>query len=151
MNTALIDGQARKTSNTPITKQDRLTHANQLIKIIGTYGRRFFWNSENKKFARMDLRGGHVYFIDDYTGIAIYTHKTGFSNKWRGFSHGGTLRSLVEDMRDYIANGTQIPRWKIVIQQFGRDNLEDNIWGYPKDDAEAVRREAYALPIISQI
>jgi hypothetical protein len=131
-------------------KSVRVKHVNQLIRIIGSHGRRFFWNEEKQRFARMELIRGRIYFIDDYSGKPIYTHRTGFGNYWRGFSHGGTLRSLVEDMRDYIANGTQIQRCKIVIKQLGRSDLEDNIWGYPKDDAEAVRREAYALPIISQ-
>lgn len=147
------------------TKAARLDHANALIKIIASHGRRFFWHggvnrwnpSTNTstfepadRYARLELRRGRVYFIDDYSEKAIYTHKTTFENKWRGFSHGGTLRALVEDMRDYILHGTPIPRWKIVIQQLGAKGLEGNIWGYDVDGAQAVRDAAYALPIIAQ-
>lgn len=132
-----------------LAKLERLAHANELIRIIGSYGRRFFWNSEHGRFAYFEMRLGRVYLIDDYTGKAIYTHRTGFANRWRGFSHGGTLRSLVEDMRDYIMTGQQIVRGRIVLGQLGRDGLEGNIWGYAADEAAKVRELAYALPIIA--
>ena len=54
-------------------------------------------------------------------------------------------------MRDYISKGTRVPRWKIVIQQLGHNDLEHNIWGYPVEAAQAVRAAAYALPIIEPI
>jgi hypothetical protein len=145
-------------------KQERLEHANALIKIIASHGRRFFWHrgsivwNEGTKaptfvpadrYAQFELRKGRVYFVDEYTGKAIYTHRTVLGNGWRGFSHGGTLRALVEDMRDYILNATPIPRWKIVIQQRSKNDLEDNIWGYDVEAALAVRAAAYALPIIA--
>jgi hypothetical protein len=144
-------------------KAQRLEHANQLIKIIASHGRRFFWhggvnrwNPETKtstwepadRYARLELRRGRVYLIDDYTQKAVYTHPATFGNKWRGFSHGGTLRSLVEDMRDYVMHGTRIPRWRIVIERLGRNGLENNVWGYDIESAKAVRAAAYALPII---
>lgn len=146
-------------------KQDRLGHANALIRIIASHGRRFFWyGGVNRwdqatksstfeaadRMARLELRNGRVYFVDDYTQKAVYTHMTAnFENGWRGFSHGGTLRSLVEDMRDYVMKGTLIPRWKIVIERSGARSLEENIWGYDVAAARAVRDAAYALPIIA--
>lgn len=144
-------------------KQARLEHANQLIRIIASHGRRFFyyggsnvWNPETKtstfvpadRYASLELRNGRVYFIDSYSEKAVYTHPTPFGNDWRGFTNGGTLRSLVEDMRDYVLKGTPIPRWKIVIQQRGHQDLEGNIWGYDVEGARAVRAAAYALPIV---
>lgn len=147
-------------------KEARLAHANELIRIIASHGRRFFFHHGTNRydpktkittfvaanrFAYLELRNGRVYFVDDYTSQAIYTHRAGFGNKWRGFSHGGTLRALVEDMRDYIIHGTPIARWKIVIQRLqakGTDDLEDNVWGYDADAARAVREAAYKLPII---
>lgn len=133
------------------TKQERLQHANALIKIIGTYGRKFFYSKERDAFAAMELRAGRLWWIDEYRGSAVYIRKTGFSSNWRGFSHGGTLRSLVEDMREYITNGTPIPRWKIVIQQRGHDDLTGNIWGYDVASAQAVRDRAYQLPIVTAL
>lgn len=145
-------------------KLERVKHANALIKIIASHGRRFFYYGGSNvfdpvtkittfvpedRFARIELRRGRVFIIDDYTQKSVYTHKTGFGNNWRGFSHGGTLRGLVEDMRDYIIHGTPIPRWKIVIQQRGQAGLEDNIWGYDVESANSVRSAAYALPIVA--
>jgi hypothetical protein len=145
-------------------KQVRLEHANALIKIIASYGRRFFWHGGSSQWdeatknhvfvpadrlARFELTKGRLYFIDDYTEQAILLPRPywGRSN-WRGFSHGGTLRSLVEAMSDYIRLGTPVPRWQIVIQYLGEKGLERNIWGYDAKAAEAVRTEAYALPIV---
>ena len=90
-----------------------------------------------------------MYIIDDYSGKAVFTHNTNFGNEWRGFSHGGTLQGLVENMRDYIVKGTPVPRWKIVIEQLGGKGLEDNIWGYDIEAAKAVRKAAFELPIIA--
>ncbi|WP_198387826.1 hypothetical protein [Burkholderia ubonensis] len=93
----------------------------------------------------IDARG-RVWFVDDYTQKRIYTHDT--RGRWRGFTHGGTLRALVEDMRDYIMNGTPVPRWKIAIRQLG--NPERDVWGYGFEAAEAVRKAAFALPIMAR-
>jgi hypothetical protein len=130
------------------TKQERLENANELIRIIGSHGRRFFYSKERDTFARLELRNGRVWWVDDYRGGEVYTHRTGLHNSWRGFSHGGTLRSLVEDMRDYITSGRKIERWKIVIRQLNSKGLENNIWGYSEEDATTVRERAYTLPII---
>lgn len=102
------------------------------------------------RYAYFEIRNGRVYFIDDYTQKATYLAKTGFRNNWRHFSHGGTLRALVEDMHEYIVNGTPVPRWRIVIQQLGSNGLEGNVWGYDVESARAVRDAAYALPILAQ-
>lgn len=146
-------------------RQERLEHANALIRVIASHGRRFFWyggtnvwNPVTKtssfvpadRYAYFEFRQGRVYFVDDYTCKGTYLAKTGFANSWRGFSHGGTLRALVEDMYQYIVNGTPVPRWKIVIEQLGRKGLEDNIWGYDIEAARAVREAAYALPIVAK-
>lgn len=132
-----------------LAKQERLEHANQLIKIIGSHGRRFFWNEGKQRFASLALMRGRVYYVDDYSGELVYTHHTPFGNDWRGFSHGGTLKALVQDMRDYVMHGTRIPRWRIVIERL-QGGLANNIWGYPLEAALAVRAAAYALPICAE-
>lgn len=142
------------------TKQERLQHANDLIKVIASHGRRFFFHGgvnvydpnmrttvffPASRYARLELRNGRVWFIDDYTEKAIFTHKTGFSSNWRGFSHGGTLRSLVESMREYIVHGAKIPRWRIATEQLYGDG---DIWGYGKVASESVRAASFALAIM---
>lgn len=126
-------------------KEQRAAHANALIDVIARHGRRFFYNQRHQRNARIELRNGRVYFIDDYSGKAIYTHRTTFENRWRGFSHGGTLRSLIEQLRDYIMNGTLLSRWVIAPAYAASDG---DIWGYGPA-AEAVRAEAWALPLFA--
>lgn len=150
--------------NALAAKQVRLEHANALIKIIASHGRRFFWRGGvNKRdaatettvvvpagrLARFEFRNGRLYFVDDYTEKAILLPRPNWGRgNWSGFSHGGTMRSLVEAMSEYIRLGTQVPRWQIVIKQLGANGLEKNVWGYDAKSAEAVRSEAYALPIV---
>lgn len=128
-------------------REQRVEHANELIRLIGSYGRRFFWSAEHQRFAHIELDArGRVWFIDDHTGMRVFTHCA--NGRWKGFTHGGTLRSLVDDMRDYITFCTPVPRWKIAIKQMG-DPTQD-VWGYGLEAAEALRAEAFKLPIIER-
>ncbi|MGL6448913.1 hypothetical protein ACSZNO_21555 [Aeromonas veronii] len=124
-------------------RRERLEHANALIKLIASRGRRFFYNKGADRTAEMwiDLNG-RIWFMDDYTGQPIYTLYRG---RWRGFSHGGTLRDLVIRLHDYIAHGHLLPP-EIICPTY--NNPEDgNIWGYPKEEAELLRQECEGLPL----
>lgn len=128
------------------TKQDRLNHANQLVQVIAKHGRRFFYSAEKNRTAEFKLdERGRVWFVDDYTGKTIFTHQCGLHSRWRGFTHGGTLRALVEAIRDYIMHGE-----KLSIGWLGpeRSFTNGNIWGYEPDQMAACRAEALMLPII---
>jgi hypothetical protein len=132
------------------TKIERLGHANQLIKIIAAHGRGFFFNLSSGRTAQLLLdKRGRVWFQDDYTGKLIFTHETSWRNKWRGFSHGGTLRDLVEMMREYIIKGTPIHPYYLGMER--RNIYDGNIWGYSDDAIKAVRDEAAPLPIIKRV
>lgn len=128
-------------------KQERLNHANQLIQIIAAHGRRFFFSETTGRTAEMLIdKRGRVWFLDEYSGKLIFTHKTTWTNKWRGFTHGGTLRCFVEMIRDYIVKGEQIHPFYLGPE---RRNLTDgNIWGYAEEAMNAVRTEASKLQII---
>jgi hypothetical protein len=118
-------------------KLQRAGHANALIQIISDHGRRFFFCRSTGRVAYLILKGGRVYLVDDYTGATIYTHKTSFGNGWRGFSHGGTLRNLIEMLRDYIVHGTLLhPSY-----------IAQDCWAYDASAVLAVRRHAYLLPM----
>lgn len=128
------------------TKQERVEHANALIKVIAAHGRRFFYCKSEDRTAHIELDArGRVWFVNDFRAARIYTHKPGCWNGM-GFSHGGTLKALVEDMRDYIVRGEQIPRWKIAPERMRDDG--SNIWGYSPESAIAVRAAAFELPIM---
>lgn len=131
------------------TKAERLEHANQLIQVIAKHGRRFFFSDSTGKTAQLLVdRRGRVWFLDEYSGKLIFTHETTWTNKWRGFTHGGTLRGIVKMMRDYIIKGTPIHPYYIGMER--RNVYDGNIWGYSDEAIKAVREEAALLPIIAK-
>lgn len=89
---------------------------------------------------------GKVWFIDDYSARRIFTHKTSRGGRWRGFSHGGTLRSLADAFREYIRTGEPISRFYLGPERFD----DSNIWGYDEEGMKAVREQAGALPVFRQ-
>jgi len=125
-------------------KSQRAEHANQLIKAIASHGRKFF--NRNDKTAEMYVTpNGAIYFVDDYSGKAIYTQ---YSGRWSGFSHGGTLKSLVERMRDYIRTGKKIHIGYIAPNRGAIDGGHD-MWGYGSEACHALKAEAGKLEIIT--
>lgn len=128
-------------------KVQRLADANALIKIISDHGRRFFFyrdkdsGKERVSYFLFD-NGGRVRYVDEYSGQIIFPYKTGFGNRWRGFSHGGTLRYLVEALADYIRVGDQLHR-----ESMGPQMSYGDMWGYGDEAIAAVREAAYKLPI----
>lgn len=137
--------KSREVSTDRLNRHSRVGHANDLIKIIASHGRRFFWNATHQRTASIQIDANlRVWWIDDYSGAAIYTHHE--SSDWKGFSHGGTLKSLVCAMRRYIVTGETMHREYIAPE---RMNPGSNIWGYDTESAIAVRAAAFDLPIMS--
>lgn len=129
-----------------MAKSERLEHANALIQAISNHGRRFFYCVSTGQTSRMELdERGRVWFIDDYTGTRI---NVASKRRWIGFSHGGTLRDLVEAMRDYIQRGDLLHPEHIAPTRINPEN--GNIWGYSAEAAAALREEAYKLPLFAQ-
>ena len=91
-------------------------------------------------------RRGKVWFIDDYSGNRIFTHETVWGGRWRGFSHGGTLRDLVKEFRGYICTGEPLHPGYLGPERFN----DSNIWGYDAEGMQAVREQAGALPVFRQ-
>lgn len=128
-------------------KHLRAEQVNQVIRIIADHGRRFFYHAGTNNYARMYVDGfGKIWFVDDYTGKAVYTHKTTWGGRWKGFSNGGTLRSLVEEFRDYIRTGIPLHRGFLGPERFD----DSNIWGYDEAEMKAVREQAGVLPVFKQ-
>lgn len=125
-------------------KNERAEHANALIKIIASHGRKFFEHDGYVASLEVD-KNGRVWFIDEVSKRRIYTHKR---DRWAGFSHGGTLQDLVRAMRDYITKGKKIPlNWLATIRI---NPANGDIWGYGEDARTAMRLEAATLPIIDK-
>lgn len=128
-------------------KQQRCEHVNQAIRIIAEHGRRFFFSEDKNRYASMEVDPrGKVWFIDDYSGKRIFTHETVWGGRWRGFTHGGTLKDLVKAFRDYIRTGAPLHTGYLGPERFDHNN----IWGYDETDMKAVREQAGALPVFRQ-
>ena len=134
------------TENKLALKRQRVEQVNQAIRIIADHGRRFFYSQAVNRYAIMEVDArGKVWIIDDYSGKRVFTHETVRGGRWRGFSHGGTLRSLVEAFRDYICTGNPLNPGYL-----GPDRFDDsNIWGYDEEGMKAVREQAGSLPVFA--
>jgi hypothetical protein len=125
-------------------KNDRVEHANELIRLIASCGREFFRNGETVAHMEIDKRG-KVWFVDEFTRCRIYTHYRG---DWRGFNNGGTMRNLVVALRNYITKSEKLNPRVIAPKRFYEDG--SNIWGYEPSEAEALRQSAWKLPMFPQ-
>ena len=132
------------TENKLALKQQRCEQVNQVIRVIANHGRRFFYSQASNRYASMEIdQRGKIWFIDDYSGKRIFTHETVLGGRWRGFTHGGTLRRLVEDFRDYIRIGEPLHPGYLGPERFN----DSNIWGYDEEGLRAVREQAGGLPL----
>lgn len=124
-------------------KEQRLAEANAVIQTVSELGRRFFYNRINDRVAKLEVNSrGLIRLRDDYSGKMVYVYRGG---SWPGFSHGGTLRSLVEALRDYVRFGRPVPRG-----HFGpwRDGYE--MWGYPPADMQTLRERLFQMPAVAR-
>lgn len=136
------------TENKLALEHQRAEHVNQAIRVIADHGRRFFYSQASGRYACMVVdQRGKIWFIDDYSGKRILTQETVRGDKWRGFTHGGTLRRLVEEFRDYIRTGEPLNPFYLGPE---RSFNESNIWGYDEEGMRAVRELASALPVFRQ-
>lgn len=117
-------------------KQERLEQANRAIEIIASHGRRFFSlcaegrNVQPNRISHFELRNNRLWFIDKWTQKPIYVaYRRG---QWRGFSEGGTLRSLIEQMADWIIGKrrafpmTHLGPWPKCLN-------DGDLWGYGEE------------------
>jgi hypothetical protein len=123
-----------------MTEQERLGAANKFIQAIAGCGRNFFRHEDFVSSFELSPTG-RVFFIDYYTKKRIYTHRSFV--KWRGFTSGGTLKALVENLRDFIKKGCLLN-----ANYFENDitNGYKNPWGYG-DDIAIVKDSAIKLGI----
>lgn len=84
-----------------------------------------------------------MWFLDDYTRKRIYTH---YKGRWRGFTHGGTIKQLIESLRDYITRGELLPAG--IFGPWPDWYCGGDLWGY--DSAmETVRTKAMLLEMLT--
>lgn len=87
----------------------RLADANELLVAIASMGLRFFHHKG--RVSRFELGSGRLWFWDSYSKRRISMHQAaGVDWNRQGFTQGGTMRRLVEDLKEYIWRGTPIRR-----------------------------------------
>ncbi|MEC6833012.1 hypothetical protein VXS06_14690 [Photobacterium toruni] len=126
-------------------KQERIIHCNRLIKMIASYGCKFFY-CDGDIAVLMLTANGRVYLFDEYTKELINTHNT--RGHWPGFSNGGTLQRLVCSMRDYVIKGKHLNIKSICCPGFYTDG--GNVWGYPPEEAEKLINAVKSNPIFGE-
>ena len=135
------------TENKTIGQQrlDRIIAANEFIRVIANCGRRFFHNTGAGHDAYLTLNAGRniVWLFDDYTGKRINIAKEG---RWEGFSHGGTLKSLLQSIGRHVLCGSMM---RYGYFQPLMANGFENPWGYG-DDILTVRDEGVRLGLIRE-
>ena len=117
-------------------KQERLEVVNKLIAFISERSRRFFYMKDTRlrenanNVAHMKLKGGRVYFVDDWTEEDVYAYPS-YTDR-NGFSHGGTLWALICDFSDFIRNGGN------ANGGHGYAGLYSEHWGYDEQSQKEI-------------
>jgi hypothetical protein len=122
-------------------QRHRAEQANALLVTIARHGRHFFCHRGVVSWLEVDDRG-RVWFTDSYRGARIYTHYVG---RWRGFTQGGTLKALIEDLRTYIKTGRQLSRGRFWWPDW---YCGGDLWGYG-EAMIPVREHAERLGIVT--
>lgn len=127
--------------------QRRVETANAAIRIMASFGRRFFSEDsdrrvrvENPFIAHFSVgENGELWFVDRYSRKPILVRH----QEWPGFSEGGTLRGIVQHLADHIEVANPInPGY---FMRRGKIYCGDgDVWGYGSD-MEIVEREIKAL------
>ena len=113
------------------TKEQRMETVNKLITKISSVGRRFFFNKKDGFIAHFELKNNRIYFVDDYTKEKIYAYGPKYFEN--GFSHGGTMQSLILEFSEFIRTG------RCVNGKNGYGGLYCPYWGYLASEMVEIR------------
>lgn len=116
-------------------KQYRVAMANRFIGVIGSYGRKFL--EKDGRFDVLYLNDrGHIYYNQAWNDAHIFVGRLPPHGRWRGFTHGGTLMSLVKMLVQFVRTGKKL-----------HPHYFSDHWGYG-DDMPKVINEGKALGVI---
>jgi hypothetical protein len=132
-----------KKSTKLIERNERVEQINELVKLIGGLGRRFFWSEKTGAYAQMicDTRG-RLYWQDQYTLELIYLHYRYWS---KGFTNGGTMRHCVNMFKRYVMTGKSLPP---IFGPWPDSICDGDLWGYGKENMIIIRRRARELGLL---
>jgi hypothetical protein len=120
----------------PSTRDGRIQVVNRIIEEIANRGRGFFYSDTTKQTSYFEWTGKKLWFIDKYTGKRVYPYN---HSAHKGFSEGGTLWGLVNDMRYFIIHGEHSNG------KYGYGGLRCEHWGYEQKDMLAIQQLAREL------
>lgn len=120
-----------KTEARKQARRQRLEVGNRNLRTIGNHGRQFFsnhsddaWPEDPKRYAEFFFApSGRLKYRD--RGRLAKEVDIAHHGRWAGFTDGGTLRRVVEHLRDYIIHGR------------GGTVLVREYWGYSESEREA--------------
>ena len=120
----------------------RLSHANELLRVIASCGRRLFHYEGRVGQLEQDVRK-RLWFRDHYTAKRVYT---AYRGRWRHFSGGGTNQKLVMALCRHVRTGERVHRahfgpWPGWV-------CGGDLWGYGEDMGK-VREAAVRLGIVA--
>jgi hypothetical protein len=108
-------------------KLKRLELANKVIKAIASCGRNHLSYGDRVGSLRLD-DNWRCWYTDPYSGRDIYTHYRG---RWRYFTCGGTLKSLIERLSDYVCKGYPLSVYSLGYRP--KWYCDGDVFGYGKD------------------
>lgn len=114
------------TSSKQNNRQQRVNAVNEIINEIANRGRNFF---RYEGLIAQIVDKGKIYYKSEYGKKKLICLTIPEYRTPKGWFHGGTLLSLVQEFRDYIKDGK--PR--------EYSALKSPHWGYPEDDMESIR------------
>lgn len=109
-------------------KHERIEIVNELIKKIGSTGRKFLYCEKHKRYSYFAYDGRTLYFVDHYTGMPLKMKKgtASMTNVHSyNFSSGGTMWGLINDFKDFIYGDDDSNH------NNGYGGLYCPYWGYP--------------------
>ena len=117
-------------------RKERAEKANEFLRTIASCGRQFF---NHKEVSRFEV-APRVWFIDGYYGKRMTVRKG-----WgRRFAQGGTLKILIESLKEYIMTGSTIHSGQ--LGPWPQTICNGDLWGYG-EDIKIVRAKAEELGI----
>src|SRR5262245_15865702 len=112
----------------------RMAQANQLLARIACTGREFF-SHRGAVSHFYQGNAGRLWWFDTNSRRRVWIHQR--TGRWRGFTEGGTLRTLVYELRTYILFGT--PMHPQRLGPWPQWICEGDLWGYGLGAMEAIR------------
>lgn len=136
-----------------LTRAERIDAANAVIEAISDHGRRFFHYRDpatgDERVTRIEQTlAGRLVLIDCYTGARVAMVE---GRRWKGFTQGGTMRRLVEELVVFIRAGRLVRpgHFALAPTSLGHEP-GSNIWGYDAEAFAAVQVAVIATGAVAQ-